>query len=90
MLSIVLPYEVESDRIKSVAHPSPRVWLHHIELHDVNEIRRGPRLADGSTPTRELSSCERNPRSFARSLRQIPGRSPPPDTTPDIDTTGGI
>lgn len=38
MLSIVLPHQVESDRIKSVAHPSPRVWMHHIELHDVNEI----------------------------------------------------
>ena len=38
VLSIVLPYEVESDRIKSVAHPSPRVWMHHIELHDVGEI----------------------------------------------------
>lgn len=33
-----LAYEVESDRIKSVARPSPRVWMHHIELHDVNEI----------------------------------------------------
>lgn len=38
MLSIALPYKVESARIKSVAHLSPRVWMHHIELHDVNEI----------------------------------------------------
>lgn len=38
VLTIVLPFEVDSDRIKSVAHPSTRVWVHHIELHDVDEI----------------------------------------------------
>lgn len=38
VLSIVLPYEVASHRIKSVAHPSTRVWVHHLELHHVHEI----------------------------------------------------
>lgn len=38
VLSVVLPYEVTSPRIKQVAHPSRNVWVHHMELHDINEI----------------------------------------------------
>ena len=32
VLSIALPQEVSSERFKSVVHPSPTVWMHHLEL----------------------------------------------------------
>jgi hypothetical protein len=38
VLSIALPHEVRSDRIKSVAHPSRNVWMHHIELRGTGEV----------------------------------------------------
>lgn len=38
VLSIALPHEVTSDRIKSVVHPSTNVWMHHIELDDVRQV----------------------------------------------------
>lgn len=38
VLSIALPYEVASPRFKQVAHPSPTVWMHHLELNLVHEI----------------------------------------------------
>lgn len=38
VLSIALPYEVASPRFKQVAHPSPTVWMHHLELNLVDEI----------------------------------------------------
>ena len=38
VLSIALPREISSDRIKSVAHPSSKVWMHHIELSEVSQI----------------------------------------------------
>jgi hypothetical protein len=38
VLSIALPREISSDRIKSVAHPSSKVWMHHIELTEVSQI----------------------------------------------------
>ena len=38
VLSIALPQEVVSDRFTSVVHPSPRIWLHHIELREAGQI----------------------------------------------------
>ena len=38
VLSIALPRELRSDRIKEVAHPSPHTWMHHIELRDATEV----------------------------------------------------
>ena len=38
VLSIALPREVESERIKQVVHPAAHVWMHHIELRDATEI----------------------------------------------------
>jgi hypothetical protein len=38
VLSIALPYEVESERFKEIAHPAPTVWMHHLELRDVSEV----------------------------------------------------
>ncbi|AXE24908.1 hypothetical protein C0216_16910 [Streptomyces globosus] len=38
VLSIALPCRVESDRFKSVVHPAPDVWMHHIELYDPAEV----------------------------------------------------
>lgn len=38
VLSIALSREVCSLRFKSVAHPSAKVWMHHIELHSAAEI----------------------------------------------------
>jgi len=38
VLSIALSHEVCSHRIKSVAHPSANVWMHHIELYTATQI----------------------------------------------------
>ena len=38
VLSIALPLEVRSARFKEVVHPSPNVWMHHLELHEPSEI----------------------------------------------------
>lgn len=38
VLSIPLPYEVASDRFKSVAHPASNVWMHHLELFRTAQI----------------------------------------------------
>ena len=38
VLSIALPRRVDSTRFKEVAHPSPGVWMHHLELHTVAEL----------------------------------------------------
>ena len=47
VLSIALPREVASDRFKEVAHPSAKVWMHHLELSEHRpDRRRGARLAD--------------------------------------------
>lgn len=38
VLSVALPRELGSDRFKEVVHPSPRVWMHHLELHEPEEV----------------------------------------------------
>ena len=38
VLSIALPREVASDRFKSVAHPSPKLWMHHLELESADQV----------------------------------------------------
>lgn len=38
VLSLALPYEVASDRFKSVVHPATNVWMHHLELHTTEEV----------------------------------------------------
>ncbi|GAB3820560.1 hypothetical protein GCM10028820_26910 [Tessaracoccus terricola] len=38
VLSIALPRAVASDRFKEVVHPSPKVWMHHIELREPSEV----------------------------------------------------
>jgi hypothetical protein len=38
VLSIGLPREVASGRFKEVAHPSAKVWMHHLELSDAAQI----------------------------------------------------
>lgn len=38
VLSIALPRKLASRRIKQVAHPSNRVWMHHLELHQVADV----------------------------------------------------
>jgi hypothetical protein len=44
VLSIALPRPVDSPRFKEVAHPSPRLWQHHLEIaasEDVDaEVKR--------------------------------------------------
>ena len=34
VLSLPLPYKAESARFKEIAHPSPGIWMHHLELLD--------------------------------------------------------
>lgn len=38
VLSIALPREMQSPRFKQIAHPSPLVWMHHLELQDAGAI----------------------------------------------------
>jgi hypothetical protein len=38
VLSIALPRRLESSRFKEVVHPSPGVWMHHLELHAVEDV----------------------------------------------------
>ena len=38
VLSIALGRHDQSRRWKEVAHPSPRHWIHHLEVNDVAEI----------------------------------------------------
>jgi hypothetical protein len=38
VLSIALPRQVASDRFKEVAHPSVKVWMHHLELSDPAQL----------------------------------------------------
>ena len=44
VLSIALPRRVESSRFKEVVHPSPGVWMHHLELAPpTTSTQRSPR-----------------------------------------------
>ncbi|HEY6686739.1 MAG TPA: DUF5655 domain-containing protein [Propionibacteriaceae bacterium] len=38
VLSIPLPAEHKSKRFKSVVHPSPKVWMHHLEIRDPDQV----------------------------------------------------
>lgn len=38
VLSLALRREVPSARWKQVAHPSPTVWMHHLELQVVDDL----------------------------------------------------
>jgi hypothetical protein len=38
VLSIALPHRSASTRFKSVVHPSPRVWMHHLELTSAADV----------------------------------------------------
>ncbi len=38
VLSIALPKHVHSSRVKEAVQPSPRVWMHHIELASAEEV----------------------------------------------------
>lgn len=37
-LSIPLPAEDKSKSFKSVVHPSPKVWMHHLEIRDPDQV----------------------------------------------------
>lgn len=38
VLSIALPWRLESSRFKEVVHPSANVWMHHLELRDLSDL----------------------------------------------------
>jgi len=38
VLSVALDHRDDSGRWKQVAHPSPRIWMHHLELHDPADL----------------------------------------------------
>jgi hypothetical protein len=38
VLSIPLPAEDKSKRFKSVVHPSPKVWIHHLEVSNPDQV----------------------------------------------------
>lgn len=38
VLSFALPEPLASARFKEVSHPSPRVWMHHLELRSTGEV----------------------------------------------------
>lgn len=38
VLSIATPDRLDSPRFKEVVHPSPRVWMHHLEIRSPSDI----------------------------------------------------
>jgi hypothetical protein len=38
VLSIALGRHDPSTRFKQVVHPAPAHWMHHLELHDADEV----------------------------------------------------
>lgn len=38
VLSIALDRQLDSPRFKQVVHPSPQVWMHHLELRHTAEV----------------------------------------------------
>lgn len=38
VLSLALSHPLSSPRIKAIAHPSPRVWMHHVELTGADQV----------------------------------------------------
>ena len=38
VLSIALGRHDASPRFKQVAHPAPRIWMHHMEIHDLAQL----------------------------------------------------
>ncbi|MGB7982743.1 MAG: DUF5655 domain-containing protein [Candidatus Nanopelagicales bacterium] len=38
VLAIALGRHDASPRFKEVAHPSPRQWIHHLEVHSVDDV----------------------------------------------------
>jgi uncharacterized protein DUF5655 len=38
VLSIALGRHDPSPRFKEVVHPAPATWMHHLELHDADEV----------------------------------------------------
>jgi hypothetical protein len=40
VVSLALPERLVSDRFKSIVHPSPSVWMHHLELRLVKDVDR--------------------------------------------------
>lgn len=38
VLSVALPYELASDRVKEVVRTTGRTWLHHIELREAGDL----------------------------------------------------
>ena len=38
VLSIALDQALDSSRFKEVVHPSPRIWMHHLEIRTLDEL----------------------------------------------------
>ena len=38
VLSLALPFQAESPRFKQIAHPAPKIWMHHLELLDASQL----------------------------------------------------
>jgi hypothetical protein len=38
VLSIPLPPSTNPSAFKSVVHPSPKVWMHHLEIRDPDQV----------------------------------------------------
>lgn len=38
VLSIALDHELRSPRFKQVVQPAPGHWMHHLEVHDVDQV----------------------------------------------------
>ena len=38
VLSLPLPYELPSPRFKQIVHPSPGIWMHHLELLESSQL----------------------------------------------------
>lgn len=52
VVSFALSERLTSDRFKSVVHPSPKTWMHHVELRVVKDVDR--ELIGSCVPTTRL------------------------------------
>jgi hypothetical protein len=64
VLSIALSRHLHSERFKEVAHPAAAVWLHHLEIHAVQDV--DDQVAGWLQEAAENAASER-PRRSARS-----------------------
>jgi hypothetical protein len=56
VLSIVLGHRLMSSRFKEIVHPAPAHWMHHLEVHTIEDI--DDEAAQWLHEARERAGCD--------------------------------